>query len=163
MAVTLEDIGRNLRFDQLPPDGGVVTPVASMDQEPDRFIAEQLDCMREWLPKWEPAQVRDPVQRVRNILDLAAAADMYQMDAIESLVPWVVFDRLQEDYPEELLVKILYWIAMHPEEGDPPRLDRLSLVCLDAYGTVSTSELRVRTSIYAAKLLGRLIGFIVPQ
>jgi hypothetical protein len=52
---------------------------------------------------------------------------------------------------------------MHPDDGAPPRLDRLSLVCLDAYGSVSMVELRVRTSIYAAKLLGRLIGFIVPN
>ncbi|HEX6070921.1 MAG TPA: hypothetical protein VFZ18_13895 [Longimicrobiaceae bacterium] len=141
----------------------MVTPVASADQQPDQFIAEQLDCMRQWLPEWEPAQVRDPLQRVRNILDLAAAADMYQMDSIESLVPHIVFERLQEDYPKDELVKMLYWIAMHPDDGDPPRLDRLSLVCLDAYGSVSMVELRVRTSIYAAKLLGRLIGFIVPN
>lgn len=162
-SVTIEDIGRDLRFDRLPPDGGVVTPIAGPHQEPDQFIAEQLECMREWLPRWEPAQVRDPVQRARNILDVAAAADMYQMEAVESLVPRVVFERLQEDFPKDQLVKILYWIAMRPGEGDPPRMDRLSLVCLDAYGSVSMSELRVRTSIYAAKLLGRLIGFIVEE
>ena len=119
--------------------------------------------MEQWLPEWEPANVADPVQRVRNILDVAAAADMYQMDSIESLVPHIVFDRLREDYPEEDLIKILYWIAMHPDGGDAPRLERLSLVCVDAYGSVSIPELRVRTSIYAAKLLGRLIGFIVPN
>jgi hypothetical protein len=162
-SVTMEDIGRNLRFDQLPPDGGVVTPVAASYQQPDQFIAEQLQCMRQWLPEWEPAKVSDPLQRVQNLLDVAAAADLYQMDAIESLVPHVVFDRLEEDYPKDQLVKMLYWIAMHPDEGAPPRLDRLGLVCLDAYGTVSMTELRVRTSIYAAKLLGRLVGFIVPE
>src|SRR5690606_22839932 len=162
MAVTIEDIGRDLRFDRLPADGGVVTPIAPPGTEPDQFIAEQMDCMRQWLPEWEPARVEDPVQRVRNILDVAAAADMYQMDSIESLVPHVVFDRLQEDVPKDQLEKILYWIAMHPDEGAPPALERLSLVCIDAYGSVSIPELRVRTSIYAAKLLGRLIGFIVP-
>src|SRR5690606_30398252 len=82
-SVTIEDIGRDLRFDQLPPDGGVVTPVAREGTEPDQFIAEQMDCMRQWLPEWEPAKVADPVQRARNILDVAAAADMYQMDSIE--------------------------------------------------------------------------------
>src|SRR5690606_13972585 len=97
-----------------------------------------------------------------NILDVAAAADMYQMDAIESLVPHIVFDRLRQEYPEDELIKILYWIAIRPDEGEPPRIDQLSLVCLDAYGAVNMDEFRVRTSIYAAKLLGRLTGFIVP-
>ena len=140
-----------------------MTPVAGSHQQPDQFIQEQLDCMAEWLPKWEPALVADPLQRTRNLLDVAAAADMHQMDSVESLVPRVVFDRLQEDYPKDQLVKMLYWIAMYPDQGDPPRIDRLSLICLDAYGSVSMDELRVRTSIYAAKLLGRLIGFIVAD
>jgi hypothetical protein len=119
--------------------------------------------MRQWLPEWEPAQVEDPVQRARNLLDVAAAADMYQMDAIESLVPHIVFDQLRESYSREDLIRILYWIAMRPGEGDPPAIDQLSLVCLDAYGTVNMDEFRLRTSIYAAKLLGRMTGFIVPR
>ena len=162
MAVTIEDIGRDIRFEQLPPDGGVVTPVAPPDTEADRFIAEQIECIERWLPEWEPARLRNPVERVRNLLDVAAAADLHQMDAIESLVPLVVFDLLQREFPREDLIKLLYWVAMTPDEGDPPAVDQLSLVCLDAYGSVNLDELRVRTSVYAAKLLGRMIGFIVP-
>jgi hypothetical protein len=162
-AVTLEEIDRNIDFTRLPPDGGVITPIARSGAQPGRYAVDLLECMRQWLPEWEPGQTGDPVQRVRNYLDLIALPDLLQMEEIESMVPHVVFERLQADFPRGDLIKILYWIAMHPYDGDEPQLDRLSRVCLTADGQVNLDDLRVRTSIYAAKLLGRLTGHITPR
>ncbi len=62
----MADIDRDLIFSRLPPDSGVVTPIAPLDEEPDETIVAQLDKMRLALPSWKPGKVDDPVQRVRN-------------------------------------------------------------------------------------------------
>lgn len=162
-AVTLDDVDRHIDFTRLPPDGGVITPIARSGAQPSRYAVDLLECMRMWLPEWEPGQTGDPVQRVRNYLDLIALPDLLQMEEIESMVPHVVFERLQADFPRGDLIQILYWIAMHPYDGDEPQLDRLSRVCLTADGQVNLDDLRVRTAIYAAKFLGRLTGHITPR
>ena len=100
----------------------------------------------------------DPVQRVRNHLFVAVVPDLFQMP-IERFVPHIVFDRLQETIPKDDLIKILYWIAVHPAEGDDKALDDLHSLGL-GNGPSETEEVRDRTGIYAVKLLGRLMGKI---
>jgi hypothetical protein len=160
-AVTLADIERDLVFDRLPSDRGVVTPIADADEEPDPEVAQDLDFVREALPKWAPGQVTDPVQRVRNYLYVAAVPDVFQVPS-ERFMAQVVYDRLQEDVPKDQLIQILYWIALHPNGGDDAALDQMWALRL-GNGPSDTEQVRERAAFYAVKLLGRLTGKIVPR
>jgi ABC-2 family transporter len=155
-AVTLADIDRDLIFDRLPPDNGIVTPIAPDDEEPDPDTADHLQYVREMLPAWQPGKAADPVQRVRNILYVAAVPDVLQMP-IERFAPSAVFERLQQDVPKDQLIKILYWIALHPADGEDKAVDELWALRFPN-GPVDMQQTRDRTAIYAVKLLGRLLG-----
>jgi hypothetical protein len=145
-------------YERLPPDNGVVAPIASIDEAIYPELADHLECVRSTLPAWGPGQVDDPVQRVRNYLYVAAVPDMFQMEPLERWLPLVVLDRLKRDIPGEQLTRILYWIASHPSEGDDSAADQLRAVCIDAAGPSDLATLRERTTFYALKLLGRLTG-----
>ena len=148
-------------FDRLPSDKGVVTPIASADEEPDPEVVEDLEFVREALPKWAPGKVNDPVQRVRNYLFVAAVPDVFQIP-IERFIAPVVYERLQEDIPKDQLIQILYWIALHPNGGDDAALDQMWALRL-GNGPSDTEQTRERAAFYAVKLLGRLTGKIVPR
>ncbi len=158
----MEDIDRDLIFTRLPPDEGVVTPIARFDEEPDERISEQLDKVRAGLPGWQPGKVADPVQRVRNLLYIAAVPDVFQMSELEKFIPLVVYDHIQEEIPKEDLVKILYWIALHPFDGDDKAVDQLRPLGL-FNGPADMETTRDRLSVYAVKLLGRITGKITTQ
>ena len=160
--VTMADIDRDLIFTRLPPDSGVVTPIAPLAEEPDEQTAAQLDKMRGALPDWAPGHVADPVQRVRNYLFIAAVPDVFQMQDLERFVPMVVYERIQEVIPKEDLIKILYWIATHPFDGDDKAVDELRPLGL-FNGPADMEQTRGRLSVYAVKLLGRITGKITPD
>ena len=157
-AVTPARIEADINFSRLPPDDGVVTPIAPPDEEPEPELRAELNLIRTRLPAWKPGQVSDPIQRVRNHLFVAIVPDLFQIP-IERFVPHIVFDQLQETVPRADLVKILYWIATHPDEGDDKALDDLHSLGL-GNGPNEPEEVRSRTAIYAVKLLGRLMGKI---
>ncbi len=161
-AVTVADIDRDLIFSRLPPDSGIVTPIARADDLPDQDAALQLEQIRLALPAWKPGKVEDPVQRVRNFLFVPAVVDVYQMEGLEQFLPQVVFERLQADIPKDDLIKILYWIALHPFDGDDSAVDDLRSLGL-GNGPNDMQTTRDRVAVYAVKLLGRLIGRITPQ
>jgi hypothetical protein len=152
----MADIDRDLVFDRLPSDSGIVTPIAPDDEEPDPDTADHLQYIREMLPSWQPGKVADPVQRVRNILYVAAEPDVLQMP-IERFAPQAVYERLQQDIPKDQLIKVLYWIALHPTDGDDKALDELWALRFPN-GAVDVEQTRERAAIYAVKLLGRLLG-----
>ena len=156
--VTIEDIDRDLIFDRLPPDTGIVTPIAAADEDPDPEVGEHFDYIRQMLPSWQPGKVADPVQRVRNLLYVAAVPDVQQAP-IERFAPLAVYERLQEDVPKEDLIKILYWIALHPTEGDDAAVDQVWALKFQS-GPIDIQEVRDRAAIYGVKLLGRLLGRI---
>jgi ABC-type polysaccharide/polyol phosphate export permease len=158
--VTLADIERDIRFTSLPDDAGVVSPVAAADEPMSPEIATQLQCIRMNLPFWRPGRVSDPVQRARNYLYVAAVPDVFQMEEIERFVPRVVFDQIRFSIPREDLTKILYWIAMNPDEGDDVAATQLPAVCIESGAPSDTEQLRERVTFYALKLLGRLTGDI---
>jgi ABC-2 type transport system permease protein len=161
-AVTIDDIERDLIFTRLPPDSGIVTPIARPDDVPDETVVGQLDVMRSALPGWKPGKVEDPVQRVRNFLYVAAVTDVFQMEGFEQFVPLVVYERIQEDIPKDDLIRILYWIATHPFEGDDSAVDELRPLGLNN-GPNDMETTRDRVGVYAVKLLGRLTGKIVVK
>lgn len=158
--ITAEDIERDVYFQRLPPDAGLVAPVARLSDRYDSFVVEHLDCIETMLADWGPARHDDPVQRVRNLLYVAAAPDVLQLQQIESVVPLVVFDWLQREIPSDQLSGLLYWIALHPFDGDDSAAGQLHGACLDIDAPEDRELLRYRAGMYAAKLLGRVTGHL---
>jgi ABC-2 type transport system permease protein len=154
--VTLATIEREILFDRLPPDNGVVTPVASAIQEPNPDLYEDLDTLAGALPTWAPGLVSDPVQKVRNLLYVAAVVDIYQLPT-EAYVPAIVFAQIEETVPKDTLIKVLFWIAVHRDEGDHSAVDNMQPLGL-GNGPSDIAETRGRAAVYAVKLLGRLTG-----
>jgi len=144
-----------IAFDRLPDDAGLVAPMAVRGTPRDAATETQLAAVRSGLRAWPPAAEPDPVQRARNLLYVAAVPDLLQMDPLERHLPWLVFDRLRQDIPAPDLPRILYWIAMHPEEGDDRALDSLPALGLPQV-TGPTRQVRERAMIYALKFLKRL-------
>ena len=141
---------------RLPPDSGVVTPVAPLTEDPGPEITAEIETVQARLPEWAPGRVADPVQRVRNLLFVAAVPDVFQMQ-IESYLPHVVFAEIQRTVPEDDLVKILAWIALRPDEGSDAAVDQLAAVGL-SNGPSDMGETRYRAATYAVKLLGHVLG-----
>ena len=79
--------------------------MAKRDDEVDTDVENHLEFLAAQLLQWKPAQVADPLQRVRNVLFVAAVPDVFQMDPIERHIPLVVFDHLQQNIPTEDLVE----------------------------------------------------------
>ena len=115
--------------------------------------------MRDTLPSWAPGNEADPVQRTRNLLAIAAVPDILQMEQFERFVPRLVFARLQAVIPPRDLPKILYWIALHPDEGDDAAIHQLAPFGLPDI-TGPSKPVRGRVMLYAFKLLGRLTGHL---
>jgi hypothetical protein len=146
-------------FARLPSDRGVVSPIGPADEPLDPDTEAELEEVRSRLPTWSYARVDDPVQRVRNVLYVAAVPDVFQLP-IERHMPHVVFERLMADVPKEDLIKILYWVATHPWGGDDSAVDDLRAVGLPIGGPQDMDQTRERVMLYALKLLGRLVGEI---
>jgi ABC-type transport system involved in cytochrome c biogenesis permease component len=161
-AVTMADIDRDLIFTRLPPDSGIVTPISEAGDDPDPDALKQLDEIETALPKWKPGLVSDPVQRARNILFVPAVVDVFQMEGLERYLPHIVFDHLQRAIPKDDLIKVLYWIALHPFEGDDNAVDELRSLGL-GNGPADMKTTRDRVAVYAVKLLGRITGKIPTQ
>lgn len=148
-----------IAFDRLPPDSGIVSPVSRSDESPDPIIVPQLDRIRDRLPDWPPGNIADPVQRARNLLAIAAVPDILQMEQVERFVPRLVFARLQAVIPPRDLPKVLYWIAMHPDEGDDSAIRQLDALGLPQVSG-PTKAVQGRIMLYAFKFLGRLTGHL---
>jgi hypothetical protein len=152
MKITEKDIAA-LDF-RMPPDNGVVSPMAPSDEEPDEFIREQIDGVRRKLAAWPPADDGDEVQRVRNLLFVCAVPDAIQLP-VERYLPRVVLQQLTDTYPKEKLIKILTWIVQHPEQGTV--IDDMSDLGI-AGAAGDPGIVRERVFIYATKFIERLTG-----
>jgi hypothetical protein len=152
--VTPHDLA-DVAFDRLPKDDGVIAPIAAPADVPDDETAAQLDRVYAALPDWAPGKVGDPLQRVRNLLYIAAVADIYRLDPLERFLPYAVFDQIQRAVPSDDLPKILYFIALHPSEGDDSAAHHMAPFNLpDA--PRDTRALRNRAMIYSFKFVARL-------
>lgn len=144
-----------IAFERLPDDAGLVAPMAVRGTPRDAATEAQLAAVRDGLRAWPGAAEPDPVQRARNLLYVAAVPDLLQMDPLERHLPWLVFDRLRQDVPAADLPRILYWIAMHPQEGGDRAIADLPALGLPRVSG-PTHQVRERVTIYALKFLERL-------
>jgi hypothetical protein len=157
-AVTVADIERDLVFDRLPPDGGIVTPIAAAGVYPEQELSDQLAGLADVLLAWLPGHVDDPVQRTRNLLFVLAVVDVAQMP-MEPYLPEIVFGEIRQRTSSTDLLKVLYWIAVHPDRGTIPTLEEFRSLGLRQVSP-DAEELRNRAAVYGVKLLGRLTGHI---
>jgi ABC-2 type transporter len=160
-AVSQADVEADLTFDYLPPDGGIITPIATATDQPDPSAAESVTNIAHALPQWAPGSVSDPVQRVRNLLYVAAVPDLLQMD-IERYVPAIVYQQIQAQTERSELIKVLYWIALHPFDDDDQAVGDVAALGLPPASALNPEDVRARAAVYGVKLLGRLIGKIDP-
>ncbi len=154
--VTTEQIMADLVFAGLPPDAGVVTPIASATQEPPEETWTDLDIMYDGLQTWAPGRVQDLVERTRNLLFVPAVVDVFQLP-MEAYVPQMVYDILERDIDKDVLIKVLYWVAVNYEDGSDAAVDQMAPLGIPN-GPSDIQEVRHRMGIYAVKLIGRLTG-----
>jgi ABC-2 type transporter len=145
-----------IAFERLPPDNGIVAPMAALSDAPDPDALARLEAIRNALATWTPAQVEDPVQRARNLLYVAAVPDILQMADIERFLPAVVLGRLRQSIPPADLPKVLYWVALHPKDGDDAAISALPALGLPEVNGPTSRAIRGRVMLYAFKLLHRV-------
>lgn len=146
-----------ISFDQLPPDDGVVTPIAPPDFSAGLSPADKarLDAIAINLGTWAPANDSDPSQSIRALLNVAAVADVAE-DRLEGPIARTILDLLFVRYRRADLVRGLAWIALRPDEGEV----RGSVAEVGVPGRIDPKEARARSAIYAVKFLGRIRGRI---
>ncbi|MDO8543740.1 MAG: ABC transporter permease [Opitutaceae bacterium] len=138
----------------VPPDQGIVSPIADRDEEVADFIKEQITTVQERLSTWEPGMDEDELQAVRNLLCVAAVPDSIQLPS-ERYVPRVVYEHLKERFPKDKLIKLLTWIAMNPERGMV--LDEMNDLGIEGQAG-DAYQVRERMYLYAIKFIARLTG-----
>ena len=145
-----------LAANQVPPDDGNVSPMASDDEAPIGSSAMQLKRVVDALPKWRPGHVPDRVERVRNYLFILAVAD-YAQSPVERFLPGAVLTHMLTEFPAEDLVKLVCSVAQHSDEADVSVLSDPLLVDLGA-ANLDRDELRTRIFYYGVKLTRKLMG-----
>ncbi|OPZ73358.1 MAG: hypothetical protein BWY82_01155 [Verrucomicrobia bacterium ADurb.Bin474] len=114
--------------------------------------------MREFAPRlrqWDPGLKGDTGQRVRNLISVAAIADITQ-DNSEAIIARQIYDFLQATFDKKDLTHALAWIVLSPDNG--------SVVSaapeLGLKGEAHPDIIRERSAWYARKFLGRILGYI---
>jgi len=154
--LTAKDIA-GLDF-QVPDDNGVVAPFAPEDERPDAALTAQLQRLRDLLPAWGPGARGDDLQRARNLLCVAAVADIAEHPA-ERYIPVAVLAHLRAIFPKDELIRLMAWIALHPDDGTV--LGDVSELGVDRRAG-NLQLVRDRSYYYAIKCLARLTGRAAP-
>ena len=141
-----------ITYEDLPGDNELATRLSPPFKPAD---AERMAEFAAKLKAWPPAGDANPGQSVRNLLSVAAIADI-SADLREAEIARVVFDELQARHGRDPLRRMLTWIILSPQEGtavvQAPELG-LKRHPPEAY-------VRERNTLYAKKFLGRLLGKI---
>lgn len=143
----------SITYDDVPDDGGAVTPFAASLDGLDKDIKDRLDDLGTALLDWKPGQVADVGQRVRNLLCVCAIPDVAQ-DLLESYVPLVVYDHLKSDIQKDELTKALAFVVLNPTGGKV--VTSIKELGFDA--DIPEESVRERSYLYAKKMLFRLQG-----
>lgn len=142
-----------ISYDDLPNDNELVTRLAPPFTGPR---PPRIEAMIATLKTWQPAQTGDVAHDVRNLVAIAAIADI-GADPQEAEIARMVFDELEARYRHARLRRALAWIVLHPNEGrivrQVPELDLQR-------GAPPERVVRERAALYAKKYLGRLTGRI---
>lgn len=142
-----------IRYERLPDDNGFYAPLA-----PPLDGQRLPHRMQEFLPRleeWGPGKGRAVGQNVRNLLSVAAVADITQ-DTGERLIARAVYEQLLRQFEERELERALAWVVLNPQAGrvltEAPELG--------ISGRADAEIVRERSGWYARKFLGRIRGEI---
>jgi ABC-2 type transport system permease protein len=143
----------SIRYNDLPGDGEIVSRF-SPPLKPSEF-ADRLGELDQKLKAWAPGRVEDQGQRARNLLSVAAIADVEE-DPLEGEIARDIFDQLKATVPKPELEKVLAWIILAPERGQVV----MNAQELGFRPIPGDKIIRERSGLYAKKYLGRLLGKI---
>ena len=105
-----------ITYDDLADDSSPVTPlVASLDELSDE-TKQWVAAFRIRLADWPPGKEADVVHKTRNLLSVAAVADVAEFQ-YEGEIPLVVFEKLKAEIPTAELEKVLGYIILRPDDG----------------------------------------------
>jgi hypothetical protein len=151
-AITQKDID-DIKFDDVEDDAGFITPLAPDLDNLDNDSKKRLDDWTTKLSDWAGAKEENVPQRVRNLLSVACLADMIHSE-FEGETAYVIFDKLKSEVDKDELIKACAWMVLKPSEGRC--ITRIPELGWDE--EVEEEGVRERASMYAKKLLGRLVG-----
>jgi ABC-2 type transport system permease protein len=137
-------------FDGLPGDHDLVAPLAppTLDLAQSKEFAAKLGL-------WPGGKLDDSGQSIRNLVSIAAVADL-SADPRESEIARLVFRQIGREFEPAVARQALAWIILSPEDGQA--LTKAPEVSL--FRHPPERLVRQRSIIYAEKYLGRLLGKI---
>jgi ABC-2 type transport system permease protein len=139
-----------IRFDGLPDDHELVTPLAKASLPP-----EQTGPFAAKLAAWAPGKLDDPGQSLRNLVAVAAVADLCA-DSREAEIARLILRSIESGFEPAMARQALAWIILSPDDGQVvTKAPELGL-----FRHPPERLVRQRSAIYAAKFLGRLLGKI---
>ena len=137
-------------FDNLPADDGIVAALAP----PTLDSARSMEFARK-LAAWPQGKLDEAGQSVRNLVSLAAVADLCT-DPREAEIGRLVFRQIGSRFEPAAARRALAWIILNPEDGQVvTKAPELGL-----FRHPPERLVRQRSVIYAEKYLGRLVGKI---
>ena len=134
-------------FDGLPGDHDLVAPLAPPTLDPGQFAAK--------LALWPKAKLDDSGQSIRNLVSIAAVADLCA-DPRESEIARLVYRQIGRAFEPAVARQALAWIILSPEDG----LALTKAPELGLFRHPPERLVRQRSVVYAEKYLGRLLGKI---
>lgn len=142
-----------ITYNDLPGDNEFVTPLAPPSNNPDDGapVGEFATKLR----AWAPAHLDDAGQSIRNLVCVAAIADVSQ-DVREGKIARAVFNELQARFDRDQLRHALAWIILCPDDGTV--INNVPELGLRRHPPQVT--IRSRSVLYAGKFLGRVLGKI---
>ena len=140
-----------IKFDGLPSDGDIVAALAPPTMDP-----EQTTEFAAKLTAWPPGRLDDAGQSIRNLVAVAAVADLCA-DPKESQIARLVFRQIRGRFEPAVARQALAWIILSPEDGQTV----VKATELGLYRHPPERLVRQRSVLYAEKYLGRLLGKIV--
>lgn len=139
-----------IRFEGLPGDHDLVAPVA-----PPMLDTAQSKALATKLGGWPQGKLDDSGQSIRNLVSLAAVADLCA-DPREPEIARLVFRQIHGGFEPAVARQALAWIILSPEDGRTlTKAPELGL-----FRHPPERLVRQRSVIYAEKYLGRLLGKI---
>jgi hypothetical protein len=137
-------------FDGLPVDGDIIATLAS----PTHDLSRAKDVAAK-LGSWPQGKLDDAGQSIRNLVALAAVADL-AADPREAEMARLVFRHIGRAFEPAVARQALAWIILAPDDGQVVR----KAPGLGLYRHPPERLVRQRSVIYAKKYLGRLAGKI---
>jgi ABC-type transport system involved in cytochrome c biogenesis permease component len=137
-------------FDGLPSDNDIVAALAPPTLDP-----AQTKEFAGKLARWPQGRLDDPGQSIRNLVSVAAVADLCA-DRRESQIARLVFREIKSRFEPAMARQALAWIILSPEDGQAvTKAPELGL-----FRHPPERLVRQRSVIYARKYLGRLLRMI---